>query len=253
MSIKVMAEVWGRSRHSGTNLLMMLALADFSDDQGNSYPAVPTLAVKCRMQPRNATYILRDLERSGELEVTPNGGPKGTNRYRIALEALGGVQSIAGCGMQHGAPLQSVAPLQSSVSTPAMQRRLPLQPIADEPSLNHQEPKKERAERTSRPQVMLKTWLEEVDARGEDAIPDTDPVFSYADAAGIPADFLRLAWSAFKTKMLASGKKQKDWRATFRVYVREGYLKLWFVDSATGEYRLTTAGQQALRVEAAHG
>ena len=41
MSIKVMAEVWGRSRHSGTNLLMMLALADFSDDQATATPPCP--------------------------------------------------------------------------------------------------------------------------------------------------------------------------------------------------------------------
>jgi len=152
MSIRVMTQVWDRSRHTGTDLLMLLALADFSDDQGHSYPAVSSLAAKCRMQPRNANYILKVLQESGELEVRANAGPKGTNRYRIVLAALGGVQSVAGvrevtgvqgvagAGVQAGAEVQSSAPLQSSVGTPAIQRRLPLQPIADEPSLNRLEP-----------------------------------------------------------------------------------------------------------------
>lgn len=125
-----MTAVWDRSRHSGTDLLMLLALADFSDDQGNSYPAVPTLAAKCRMQPRNANYILKVLQDSGELQVQANAGPKGTNRYRIVLTALGGVQCVAGVkevtgvqcvagvGMQASAVVQSGAPLQSSVVYP---------------------------------------------------------------------------------------------------------------------------------------
>ena len=134
MSIRVMTAVWERSRHPGTELLMLLALADFSDDQGNSYPSVSTLATKCRMKVRNAGYILKVLQDSGELEVRANEGPKGTNRYRIVVSALGGVQGVAGVGVQHSAGLQS------SVATPAIQRRLPLQRIADEPSLNRQEP-----------------------------------------------------------------------------------------------------------------
>lgn len=131
MSVRTMARVWADSQHSGTHLLMMLAIADFADDDGNAYPAVNTLAIKCRMKPRNATYILRALEESGELQVRLNEGPKGANRYRIVLEALG-VQGVA--------PLHRVAALQASVATPAILGRDPLQPIAEEPSMNHQEP-----------------------------------------------------------------------------------------------------------------
>lgn len=55
MSIRTMARVWDQSQHSGSELLMLLALADFADDDGNSYPAVPTLAAKCRMTPATQT------------------------------------------------------------------------------------------------------------------------------------------------------------------------------------------------------
>ena len=137
MSVRTISAVWEHSRQSGTGLLMLLALADFADDRGNAYPAVGTLARKCRMSPRNAIYILKGLQESGELEVRTNQGPRGTNRYRVVLEALKGVQPASG--------VQPVAGVQSSVATPAIQRRLPLQPIADEPSLNRQEPAKAEA------------------------------------------------------------------------------------------------------------
>ena len=64
MSVHVSAAVWKESAHAGTALLMLLALADFSDEQGNSYPAVASLATKCRMSPRNAGYLLKTLEAS---------------------------------------------------------------------------------------------------------------------------------------------------------------------------------------------
>lgn len=135
-----MTLVWKRSKHAGTHLLVLLALADHSDDDGNSYPAVSTLAAKCRMKPRNANYILAALQASGELEVRQNEGPKGTNRYRIALERLQGLQPAAGGGLQAVAGVQGAARVQPIAPTPAMDCAKPLQPIADETSLNRQEP-----------------------------------------------------------------------------------------------------------------
>jgi hypothetical protein len=131
MSVRTMARVWADSRHSGTGLLMLLAIADFADDDGRAYPAVTTLAAKCRMKPRNANYVLSALKASGELEIRINEGPKGTNLYRVVLERLG-LQAIA--------PLQSSAPLHHSAPTPATHCFKPLQRIAAEPSMNHQEP-----------------------------------------------------------------------------------------------------------------
>ncbi len=144
MSIAVMTDVWRRSQHSGSHLLMMLALADFSDDGGNCYPAVSTLAAKCRMKPRNANVVLAALRDSGELQIKLNEGPKGTNRYRIVLSALGVVQGFAGvqanAGVQSAAGAASACTLQGNAVTPARACSKPLQRVADEPSLNRQEP-----------------------------------------------------------------------------------------------------------------
>lgn len=131
MSVRTMAKVWESSGHAGSDLLMLLAIADFADDDGNAFPAVQTLAVKCRMKERNCRYLLRSLEKSGELSIAQNAGIHGSNLYRINLDAL---------GLQHSAGGQSLAGLQHSAATPAKDCPQPLQHSAAKPSVNHQEP-----------------------------------------------------------------------------------------------------------------
>lgn len=82
-----------------------------------------------------------------------------------------------------------------------------------------------------------------------DAIPADDPVYAYAEKAGIPDDFLLLSWAEFKSAYAASGKRQKDFPATYRNAVKGNWYKLWWI-SPEGDYRLTTAGEQAKRAQA---
>lgn len=125
-----MARVWDSSKHSGSELLMLLAIADFSDDAGIAYPAVPTLAAKCRMTPRNANLILAALRRTGELVVRQNEGPKGTNLYQVVFSQT---------------PEASFTPegrftLKPASPTPEAGFLKPLKPASDEPSVNRQQP-----------------------------------------------------------------------------------------------------------------
>lgn len=93
----------------------------------------------------------------------------------------------------------------------------------------------------------LEAWLAEIAATGEKAIPADDPVFETARNAGIPALYVQIAWRVFKAYHLdRPEKKQIDWRATFRNYVRMNYLKLW-VPAAAGGYELTKLGVQHQR------
>ena len=128
MSIKVMSLCWEGSQHSGSDLLMLLAIADFSDDHGKAYPAVATLAKKCRMQRRNAQRILHNLENSGELVIEPNKGPppKFPNVYRVNTNNL---------GMQTSARVQGNARVQSSVGRGAIQGTNGVQPTTPKPSV----------------------------------------------------------------------------------------------------------------------
>lgn len=140
MSIRTMAKVWEHSKHAGTELLMLLAIADFADDDGRAYPSVAGLAAKCRMKPRNANYILASLRASGELRVRVNEGPKGKNLYQLRFTGVPAAGLQASAPLQSGAGVQRSAGLQSVAPTPAMECAKPLHPIAAEPSLNRQEP-----------------------------------------------------------------------------------------------------------------
>lgn len=71
MSIRVMSEVWQHAPQKGSKLLLLLAIADFADDQGRAYPSVTTLAKKTRLSVRNIQYMLSALEIEGALEIRP--------------------------------------------------------------------------------------------------------------------------------------------------------------------------------------
>jgi hypothetical protein len=130
MSIRVMSSVWANSKQSGNDLLVLLALADFADDRGVAFPAVPTLAKKCRMTPRNANRVLAALRGSGELQIDVSAGPRGANLYRICTPTT---------------PDENVTPdnsatLTKSSAPPDSFVPIPLTVPSDEPSVNHQEP-----------------------------------------------------------------------------------------------------------------
>lgn len=237
MSVRTMAKVWEHSQHGGTDLLMLLAIADFADDQGNAYPSVPTLAEKCRMKPRNAQVILGSLRKSGELQVKPNEGPRGTNLYRITLVSQ---------GVHSNAPLQSTAPLHSSAQRGAKECAEGVHSNAPEPSLNHQEPPV-RAKRSRRSGVeqTFDAWRAELRTKGtnlHDAFEEGG-LHAYMDKVGLTGDFRFVAWEWFKHKHKGNPKTQKSWPQTFLNYVRNNYGRLWFLDDEQ-TWRLTSVGKQ---------
>lgn len=69
MSIKIMTRVWESSQASGSDLLLLLALADNADDTGYCWPGIEYLARKIRMTTQSVISITRRLEETGELVV----------------------------------------------------------------------------------------------------------------------------------------------------------------------------------------
>jgi hypothetical protein len=94
--------------------------------------------------------------------------------------------------------------------------------------------------------VSLATFIAECRESGQKPIPDTDPVFDYCQTVGIDRDILVLHWREFKARR-AEGKRQRDWRQTFRNSVRDNWFRLWFLKPGEGA-QLTTQGLQALAV-----
>lgn len=74
MSVEVMACVWRSSRQKGGKLLVLLAMADFANDEGLCWPSVATLAKKARLSDRQAQRALRELESDGEVALVKAGG-----------------------------------------------------------------------------------------------------------------------------------------------------------------------------------
>jgi DNA-binding transcriptional regulator YhcF (GntR family) len=100
--------------------------------------------------------------------------------------------------------------------------------------------------RKKKPQVTLKTFIEECERKGEMPIPEGDPIFAQAERENLPLDFLHLCWLEFKDQHMTirSSKRQADWRATFRNAVRGNWYRLWYT-SADGTVTLTSNGHAA--------
>ena len=136
MSVRALSRVWDASTHGGTELLMLLAIADFADDDGRAYPAVAKLAKKCRTTPRHANRLLAALRDSGELEIRLNAGEHGQNRYRILFAAIESAQRTPDA---HVTPDPRVT-LTPASATPDVDVPKPLTCASDKPSLNRQDP-----------------------------------------------------------------------------------------------------------------
>lgn len=87
MSIKVMTWVWDHAPVAGTELLLMLAIADQADDHGrNAWPSVQTLAQRTRLDQRTVQRVVKRLVAGGTL-VVHSGGGRRSNRYEIPMSA----------------------------------------------------------------------------------------------------------------------------------------------------------------------
>ena len=168
--------------------------------------------------------------------------------YRVSFEGIAaslgashaqtGVQKpstpVCGNPANSGATFQQ--PIYTETTSETTQSNTPIPPAPQAPG----------ASGSKATAISLATWLSNLKASGELPIPEDDPVFTYAEQAGIPLEMLRLCWIEFRSRYSEPGaKRYKDWRSVYRKAVRGNWLKLWFCN-ADG-YTLTTAGLQAQR------
>jgi hypothetical protein len=90
VSVKVLARVWAHSNQSGGALLVMLALADFANDDGECWPSIPVLAEKARLTERGIQYLLPILEQAGEIRrIRSTGGRNRRSHYFVTVSENG--------------------------------------------------------------------------------------------------------------------------------------------------------------------
>ncbi|TGB34851.1 helix-turn-helix domain-containing protein [Burkholderia thailandensis] len=95
MSVKVMNAVFERYPEGGGEMILALALADHSHDDGTHiYPSVDKLAAKTRQSPRAVQYQLRRMQQSGWLILVSEskGGRGNTREYRINSDWINGAE-----------------------------------------------------------------------------------------------------------------------------------------------------------------
>lgn len=106
MSIRIMTWVWDHSRSAGPERLVLLALADNANDEGECWPSIATIAAKTLISERSVQRHLRSLELRGVVVVEQVTGR--SNRYRITCQEAESVTP------------DNLSPLTNQAPTPAI-------------------------------------------------------------------------------------------------------------------------------------
>lgn len=228
MSVRTMARVWDGSKHSGSELLMLLAIADFADDDGRAYPSISRLARKCRVTSRYAIVLLDALSQSGELEIKKNAGPVGqggrTNLYRVALNKLildhqepvnQGSQPNQPEDVNSGSLVNVGALVNHGSGSSELGFREVVNQSSPKPSVNHQEPSEVAPPKAKKGSRLSPSWQPSSEdlAYCREKRPDLDPLET--------AEEFRDFWIA----RAGSQAVKADWPATWRRWVRNQHAK----------------------------
>lgn len=132
--------VWRKSRHKGSALLMLLAIADFASDDGTGvWPSYETLAKKSRLSRRQAINIVQTLIDSGVISRCGRHAA-GSNSYRINVGMIGS-EKISPAGEQTSekiSPANRPASETHFTSTSEAHFTSLVKPASPNPSYNHQ-------------------------------------------------------------------------------------------------------------------
>jgi hypothetical protein len=89
VSVHVSATVWRRSQAKGSDLLVLLAIADNADaETAEAFPSIKYLSRKTRLSERGVQYAIAHLIESGELERLRRGARGRASLYRINTQLL---------------------------------------------------------------------------------------------------------------------------------------------------------------------
>lgn len=259
MSTSVMAVCWPLQMPP-TQKAVLISLADNANDHGDCWPSLSTIAMRTCFGKTAVIAAIQWLEAHGALEADRANGRH--TRYRVTPDRFNLSASRTGTADE---PVRQTDRLEGGQPVREANRSVSRTGPADGQNLsasrtgpvrqadtNRKEPSR-TVSKSARKKEGSKSlsFTEWNDALGdEDAIPADDPIFGWSRKAKIPDDWLELAWMAFADRMTDSGKKQvgsNGWRASFRNYVRNGWLGVWCKDR-TGGYALTTAGEQYRQV-----
>jgi hypothetical protein len=164
MSIALMTEAW-KTALPTSRKIVLLALCDNANDQGECYPSIPMIAGKCSLKERVVYECLRDLETGGFLKRDNRSGR--STIYRISNPCIWRTPALNAPlhHMQDTPAPDAPPPLHHMQDTPAPDAPITINEPSIEPSLNHQGDgsKATRAKKSGRESapsaVALPDWL----------------------------------------------------------------------------------------------
>jgi hypothetical protein len=81
-----MISVWDDAQtQCHSELLVLLALADWANDEGHCWPTIPRLSAKARLSDRAVQHILGRLIETGRIKRIPGGGRGQVNQYQVVV------------------------------------------------------------------------------------------------------------------------------------------------------------------------
>lgn len=120
-----MSKYWRDAPYDGTQLLLLLALADHANDSGYCFPTQKQLAQKCRCSDRQVRSLLKTLIDDGVVKVIKNGKNNSYQLYPVKELYTG----------------STVPPEETSTGSPLPTHRKPTSGHSGNPlPNNHQEP-----------------------------------------------------------------------------------------------------------------
>ncbi|HJW23932.1 MAG TPA: helix-turn-helix domain-containing protein [Rhodocyclaceae bacterium] len=245
-----MAMVWDAYPGVGSELLAMLALADWSDDEGRCWPSMASIAKKTRLSEKQARRVVHSIIETGYLTVTdnPQGGAT-SRRYQIQVNRL--TPPADGTPPMDGrAPAHVPNPSRGWEGTPPTGgSRTVIEPLLPVREGAQALPDQSAESKSRKAGITLQAFIQQCQAGSLKPIPDDDPIFDYAEKVGIQSEMLSIAWREFKSYWLPTQSRKKDWPGTFRNAVRQNRAGLWYLKEGEPA-RWTTAGEQARRAAA---
>lgn len=210
MSIKVSSLVWDKWPSGGSEMLCMLALADWCNDEGGSlYPSMATLAKKMRVSERQAQRVMRSLMNKGFISVVgnANGGAPGTTRqYHLDVEKIA---QLPGAGADLSTGDIDVTP-DTGVTDGCHGRRETGDTDVTQYVIDPLEEPPVKKERTRKTKANRNTAL-------PNEIVITDTHRRLADEAGVNVS---AELENFKDYHLAKGSKYVDWGRALNTWLR---------------------------------
>lgn len=110
MSIRLMTEAWKADFPAGRKMVL-LALCDNANDQGECFPSISMLAEKCSMSERSVFNHIADLEKAGAI----------VRQNRAGRSTVYQLDPCKFCTPANSAPLQPLHPTPATVAPPPLQ------------------------------------------------------------------------------------------------------------------------------------